>query len=115
MVTREECKINGLRLTEFKYENLMGTPAIHIAYALTQNKIQEDESTRVLHTHGKVTATGASLTRPTLTLIEELIAAIERDLAPRHFEITKAERVTKENEDAGTRTASEESEDVNQI
>ena len=88
MFVEEDCKINGLRLTEFKYENLAGTPVVAITYALTQIDLV---SKKTIHTHGKVTAIGGNMSRPSWELLEQLVDSIEQDLAPRHFTIEKKE------------------------
>lgn len=113
MFTSAECKINGILLTEFKYENLTGTPSVEIVYALTEGKVKEGVP-QILHTHGKVTASGRQLSVPTLKLLKQLVEAIEEDLLPRHFGTNNSKKVTEENEDA-TGIATEEPESTNQI
>lgn len=114
MHTTADCKINGLQLTELKYENLIGTPVLSITYALTQ---VHPKTLKLIHTHGKVTATGANLSRPTLDLFGKAIAAMEEDLAARHFSVTPTteEKVTKEKENVETGIATSESEEDGQF
>jgi hypothetical protein len=84
----EECKINGIRLTEFTYANIAGTPEVSITYALTQ----VDPNTKATtNTHGKVTAVGGNMSAYSWELLLRLLAHIEKDLAPRHFTIDPKE------------------------
>jgi len=107
MLAEGECKINGLRLTELTYENTTGTPSVLITYALTQ---VEPESKKVIHTHGKVTATGGNLSISTLEILKQLIEQIEQDLAPRHF--TQETKKEQQDESRITTAGSEEVEQL---
>ena len=102
MYTEDECKINGLQVVELSYDlNPSGLPVIQISYALTA----ADPSTKkVLHTHGKVTASGGNLSAPTWELLKQLLTSIEQDLIPRHFNTDKE----KTNEQTGTTATRQE-------
>jgi len=108
MHSLHECRINGLQLTELKYENLVGTPVVLITYALTE---LAPKTKKLVHTHGKVTATGANLSQKTWELFQQFLTAAEADLESRHFDTTTTEKVTEEKEDGTTGTTVTRSDD----
>lgn len=95
-LTDNTCRINGVVLTELKYENI-GVPVLSLMYALAEGK--RDKVPRLLNTHGKVTASGKQLSKASLDLFAELVESIERDLLQRHFNVEDGETSVKENND----------------
>jgi hypothetical protein len=105
MIVEDECKINGLQLTELTYNCLSGIPDVQITYAL----VQADPATkRTVHTHGKVTAVGGNLSAATWDMFRQLISQIEQDLTVRHFKVDVKEKT----DETRTTTGSEEADQI---
>jgi hypothetical protein len=121
-ITKGECKINGIHVTEVTIKNLHPTsvgvqgqemsPVMEAVYATIEGKEEKKElGTRssVVHTHGRCTAYPSNWSKDTLQLLRDLLESMEIDLLPRHF----SESVAMEQDDA--RIESERHEEARQV
>ena len=80
--TNGECRINGLHIAEVSIKVQYGAkPAMEAVYAT----LEKGEET--LSTHGRCNAYPNNWSTDTLTILDELLEFMERDLIPRHFKV----------------------------
>jgi hypothetical protein len=84
--TDTPCRINGIHIAEITISTHINQPqAMGAIYALTDME-SEGTTPHVRATHGKCTAGTNNWSKRTWDLLQELVASMEDDLLPQHFE-----------------------------
>ncbi|CAB4131703.1 hypothetical protein UFOVP276_88 [uncultured Caudovirales phage] len=100
-ISNAESKINALQVTEATITNFPETGVVlNATYALAQ---YDERTGKIIHTHGKCTATPKNWSEETLIILKELLEAMELDLIPRHFTVQQNSKMEKSNERIETR------------
>jgi len=113
-ITEASCVINALGITEITIKNFPDTGLLMDAvYALAAAQAvgSNAKDRRILGTHGRCQAYTSNWSKETKSKLEELIASMEQDLLPRHFNVTADEREDSDGTGIETRGHKE----VNQI
>lgn len=94
------CRVNAIQVTEVTIENLPNRQlSVESVYALGETV----KGAGIMHgTHGKCTAYTHNWSEDTIKLLHKLLASMEEDLLPRHFEMNAGMEDDDEGIESGT-------------
>jgi hypothetical protein len=95
-IPHQTCKVNGIQVTEVDIKSMPNTGlTMNAVYALGEFKKQPGVDPTapgtghiLAGTHGRCTSNTNNWSERTMKLLKEMLASMEEDLLPRHFEET---------------------------